>query len=114
MPGLHLKPIPGLSAGPTCGCAVQIGTGENGEFPAYSFAELFEKQRPSCLTALKGLFPGRGKSIRSKLFSVPDCQAIVKKAIVESMKKVPPAVVRRNRTRYTIEVALLRTWHPDH
>jgi len=28
-----------------------------------------------------------GKSIRSTLFSVPDCQSIVKKAIVEAMKR---------------------------
>ena len=32
-------------------------------------------------------FPVSGKSVKSKLFSVSDCQAIVKKAIVERMKK---------------------------
>ena len=32
-------------------------------------------------------FPVEGKSIKSKLFSVPDCQAIVKKAVVESLKQ---------------------------
>ena len=31
-------------------------------------------------------FPVQGKSVKSKLFSVSDCQAIVKKAIVERLK----------------------------
>ena len=31
-------------------------------------------------------FPVQGKSVKSTLFSVPDCQAIVKKAIVERLK----------------------------
>ena len=32
-------------------------------------------------------FPVRGKSVRSQLHSVPDCQAIVKKAIVEHLRQ---------------------------
>ena len=32
-------------------------------------------------------FPVIGKSVKSKLFSVSDCQAIVKKAVVEKLKK---------------------------
>ncbi len=31
-------------------------------------------------------FPVQGKSVKSKLYSVPDCQAIVKKAIVERLR----------------------------
>lgn len=60
-----------------------------GEFHAKTFDELFEKT--------KGLnwedylpenaeFPVQGKSVKSKLYSVPDCQAIVKKAIVERLR----------------------------
>ena len=32
-------------------------------------------------------FPVTGKSVKSTLFSVPDCQAITKKAVVERLKK---------------------------
>jgi putative N6-adenine-specific DNA methylase len=83
-----------------------------GEFPAYSFAELFEKTKalpwPDWLPE-KASFPVEGKSIRSKLFSVPDCQAIVKKAIVESMKKkYRRQWFEETGPRYTIEVALLK------
>ncbi|WP_394233404.1 class I SAM-dependent RNA methyltransferase [Niallia oryzisoli] len=60
-----------------------------GEFKATSFDELFEKTK--ALPWEKFLpenaeFPVSGKSVKSKLFSVSDCQAIVKKAIVERMK----------------------------
>ena len=61
-----------------------------GEFRAESFEELFEgtKALPWHLwIPEEGTFPVEGKSIKSKLFSVPDCQAIVKKAVVESLKK---------------------------
>ena len=60
-----------------------------GEFEARSFEELFEgtKQLPwADWIPEAGEFPVEGKSIQSKLFSVSDCQAIVKKAIVEKMK----------------------------
>ncbi len=62
-----------------------------GEFRAISFDELFEKTK--ALTWEQFLpedaeFPVSGKSIKSKLFSVSDCQAIVKKAIVERSEKI--------------------------
>lgn len=82
-----------------------------GQFPAASFEELFEGTRalpwPDWLPA-NANFPVEGKSIKSKLFSVPDCQAIVKKAIVEKMKSVYPVKwFPEDGPRYTIEVALL-------
>lgn len=60
-----------------------------GEFEALSFEELFEgtKALPwADFLPENACFPVEGKSIQSKLFSVSDCQAIVKKAIVEKMK----------------------------
>src|SRR5699024_8898552 len=55
-----------------------------------------------------GKFPVSGKSHKSKLYSVPDCQAIVKKAVAERLKlkygvasKMP-----ENGALYKIEVAL--------
>lgn len=61
-----------------------------GEFYAYDFDNLFEgvKAIPWQEYIPKdGAFPVKGHSIKSKLFSVPDCQKIVKKAIVEKLKK---------------------------
>jgi len=83
-----------------------------GEFTALTFDELFEKTRAlpwSDWLPENANFPVEGKSVKSKLFSVSDCQAIVKKAIVESMKKK----YHRNwfdetGPRYTIEVSLLK------
>lgn len=61
-----------------------------GEFKAETFDELFEgtKAMPwADWLPVNAAFPVNGYSLRSKLFSIPDCQVIVKKAIVESMKK---------------------------
>ena len=60
-----------------------------GEFTATTFDELFEKTK--ALPWARFLpqnceFPVEGRSVQSTLFSVSDCQAIVKKAVVESLK----------------------------
>src|SRR3954470_23662990 len=84
-----------------------------GEFKAYTFDELFEKTK--ALPREKFLpedaeFPVTGKSVKSKLFSVSDCQAIVKKAVVDRMK----SYYKRNSwfeetgAYFRIEVALLK------
>ncbi|MCC5800452.1 THUMP domain-containing class I SAM-dependent RNA methyltransferase [Rossellomorea vietnamensis] len=60
-----------------------------GEFKAYSFDELFEntKKLPwEDFLPVDAEFPVQGKSVKSKLYSVPDCQAIVKKSIVERLR----------------------------
>jgi len=63
---------------------------ELGDFVARDFGELFAGVRaiawPQWLAA-DAAFPVRGKAVRSQLMSVRDCQAIAKKAIVESMKE---------------------------
>ncbi len=59
-----------------------------GSFPAYSFDELFEgtKSLPwEQWIGREDAFPVKGHAIKSKLFSVPDCQSIVKKAIVDRL-----------------------------
>lgn len=82
-----------------------------GEFPALSFDELFEQTRSlPWLQWLPGncSFPVQGKSIKSRLFSVSDCQAIVKKAVVESLKtRYHRQWFPEDGPRYKIEVALL-------
>ncbi|MFC4411322.1 class I SAM-dependent RNA methyltransferase [Chungangia koreensis] len=60
-----------------------------GQFPATTFDQLFESTKAIAwekLLPVDAAFPVSGKSVKSKLFSVPDCQAIVKKAIVERLK----------------------------
>lgn len=83
-----------------------------GEFKAMSFEELFEntKSLPWEKWITKDAeFTVIGKSINSKLFSVPDCQAIVKKAVVEKLKTVYDTDwFEETGPRYTIQIALLK------
>ena len=61
-----------------------------GEFDALTFDELFEgtKALPwSDFIPQNGEFPVEVSSIHSKLASTSDCQSIIKKAVVESLKK---------------------------
>ena len=61
-----------------------------GEFQATTFEELFEKTKAlpwADYLPKNAQFPVEGRSVKSTLFSVSDCQAIVKKAVVESLKK---------------------------
>ena len=60
-----------------------------GSFRAETFDELFEGTRAlpwSTFIGKNDAFPVKGHSIKSKLTSIPDCQSIVKKAIVRSME----------------------------
>lgn len=60
-----------------------------GEFEAVSFEELFQnvKSLPwEDFIAKNDAFPVNGYSIDSALHSVPDCQSIIKKAVVERLK----------------------------
>jgi putative N6-adenine-specific DNA methylase len=83
-----------------------------GEFSATSFEELFERTKDlpwGDILPENANFPVQGKSIKSGLFSVPDCQAIVKKAIVEKMKqKYKRDWFEEDGPRFTIEVGLLK------
>ncbi|AZB43289.1 class I SAM-dependent RNA methyltransferase [Bacillus sp. FJAT-42376] len=61
-----------------------------GEFKAETFDDLFEQTKAlnwGDYIPENAEFPVIGKSVKSKLFSVPDCQSIVKKAVVEKLKK---------------------------
>lgn len=60
------------------------------EFDADTFDRLFEGVKAINWADYIGktdAFPVKGHAIKSKLFSVPDCQRIVKKAVVESLKR---------------------------
>jgi putative N6-adenine-specific DNA methylase len=61
-----------------------------GDFEARDFGTLFDMTHAlpwADWLPEDAEFPVRGKSIRSQLSSVPDCQSIVKKAIVEKLKQ---------------------------
>lgn len=83
-----------------------------GEFSATDFGQLFDHTRrlpwEQWLNP-DAQFPVRGRSVKSQLHSVPDCQRIVKKAIVERLKQT----YRRDwfdetGPLYSIEVSLLK------
>lgn len=83
------------------------------QFPATTFDELFEKTKAiewERYLSVDAAFPVTGKSVKSKLFSVPDCQAIVKKAIVERLKHHYKRLgfLDESGATYKIEVSLLK------
>ena len=83
-----------------------------GEFKAITFDELFEKTKAlpwEEWIPVDGKFTVVGKSVKSTLFSVPDCQAIVKKAVVEKLKQTYNVDwFDETGAEYTIQVALLK------
>lgn len=82
-----------------------------GRFKAFTFDELFEQTKALSweqFLPVDAEFPVQGKSVKSKLYSVPDCQAIAKKAIVERLKKAyhHPSWLEENGALFKIEVAI--------
>ncbi|MBX3442420.1 MAG: class I SAM-dependent RNA methyltransferase [Planctomyces sp.] len=82
-----------------------------GRFDARDFGALFDQTRDLPWERWLGLdarFPVSGRSIRSQLHSVPDCQRIVKKAIVERLKSAwSVAWCPETGPEYAVEVALV-------
>lgn len=83
-----------------------------GEFKATTFDQLFEQTKalpwPDLLPA-DAAFPVDGKSVNSTLFSISDCQAIAKKAVVESMKKrYKTEWFKEEGPLYKIEISMLK------
>src|SRR5690625_75583 len=84
-----------------------------GEFEAKTFDQLFEATKAldwQDYIPEEGSFPVIGKSVKSTLYSVSDCQSIVKKAIVEKLKLKHGVASRMPETgaMYRVEVALLK------
>ncbi|PKM62585.1 MAG: RNA methyltransferase [Firmicutes bacterium HGW-Firmicutes-21] len=62
-----------------------------GDFKAFSFEDLYQGTKALPWENFIGkndAFPVKGHSIKSKLFSVPDCQRIIKKAVVDRLSGV--------------------------
>lgn len=81
-----------------------------GEFKAFTFDELFERTKAlpwEEILPKNAHFPVLGRSVKSKLFSISDSQAIVKKAIVEKLKQAYKIDwFPEDGPTYTIEVSL--------
>ncbi|MFR9709665.1 THUMP domain-containing class I SAM-dependent RNA methyltransferase [Paenibacillus sp. MB22_1] len=99
-----------------CRCNLWLRTSDRvlikmGEFTAVTFDELFEgtKALPwQDFIPANGEFPVEGRSHKSQLSSVPACQGIVKKAIVEKLKQsYHTEWFEETGPRYVIEVNLL-------
>ena len=82
-----------------------------GSFPASTFDELFEGTRALPWPDFIGRddeFPVKGHSIKSALTSIPDCQRIVKKAVVRSMEsRYGISVFPETGVKYQIEFFIL-------
>ena len=82
------------------------------EFKAETFEELFQGTLAvnwGDIIPITGFMHIVGKSVKSKLFSVPDCQSIVKKAVVEAMKrKYRRDLFSEDGAEYKIEVGILK------
>ena len=93
-----------------CGERILI---EVGRFDARSFDELFEKTKAlpwEDFIPADGAFPVKGYSLNSALFSVSDCQKIIKKAAVERMKLHFPGVqwFEENGAVYQIQFSIMK------
>ncbi|MBC8079895.1 MAG: class I SAM-dependent RNA methyltransferase [Gorillibacterium sp.] len=82
-----------------------------GEFTAHTFDELFEGTKalpwPDWIPE-NAEFPVQGRSYKSQLSSVPACQGIVKKAVVEKMKsRYHTEWFEEVGPKYVIEVSLM-------
>lgn len=83
-----------------------------GSFEARDFGSLFDQTAAldwARWIPVDGQFPVRGKSVRSQLHSVRDCQAIVKKAIVEKLKQTHRTAWFAERgALFAVEVSILK------
>ena len=82
-----------------------------GQFESDSFEKLFEGTKAlrwESFIGSRDAFPVKGHAVKSKLFSIPDCQSIVKKAVVERLKKAYNiSWFEESGTKYQIEFFIL-------
>ena len=95
---------------------INLRTGERvllviGETGAESFDGLFEGVRAmpwERYIPIDGAFPVKGYSLGSKLHSIPDCQRIIKKAVVERLKsKYKVEWLKETSAKYQIQFAIM-------
>ena len=97
-------------------CNIRLRTAERvfiklGSFKALTFEQLFESTKAlpwADYIGREDMFPVKGHSIRSKLFSIPDCQKIIKKAVVTSLSnKYGIKIFPETGVKYQIEFFIL-------
>ncbi len=97
-------------------CNLWLSTAERvylvmGDFDAYTFTELFDhvKKLPwENWIGKDDAFPVTGHSLRSQLHSIPDCQSIIKKAIVERLSaEYGIAWFKEDCVKYAVEFFML-------
>lgn len=85
---------------------------ELGTFEAYTFEELFDntyKISWENIISEKGNFLVQGRSAKSKLYSISDCQRIVEKAIIKKLQtKYDIYRFEKSEERYKIEVSVFK------
>jgi len=95
---------------------INLRTGERvllaaGSTRANSFDELFEGVRAmpwENYIPIDGEFPVKGHSLGSKLHSIPDCQKIIKKAVVEKLKaKYKIEWLKETSAKYQIQFSIM-------
>ena len=94
-----------------------LATGERvllvvGETRAETFDMLFEGVRAmpwETFIPIDGAFPVKGHALESKLHSIPDCQSIIKKAVVERLKsKYKVAWLQETGAKYQLQFAIMK------
>ena len=82
-----------------------------GSFPCESFSELFDGVYAlpwADFIGASDAFPVKGHSIKSALYSIPDCQSIVKKAIVKKLgERYGLTVFPEDSVKYQVEFFIL-------
>lgn len=100
-----------------CESNINLRTGERvlikiAQFKAVTFDELFEKTKSADWKRWLNkncAFPVKGFSIKSQLHSVPDCQAIIKKSIVNAlMEAFDTTVLPETGEKRQIEFSIIR------
>ena len=95
---------------------INLRTGERvlliaGSVRAKSFDELFEGVRAmpwENYIPMDGEFPVKGHSLNSGLHSIPDCQRIIKKAIVERLRdKFKTQTLKETGAKYQVQFAIM-------
>ncbi|MDD4690050.1 MAG: class I SAM-dependent RNA methyltransferase [Eubacteriales bacterium] len=100
-----------------CVANINIRTGERvlvklAEFKVFSFEDLFQGVKKIDWTKWigpKDAFPVKGYALKSQLHSVPDCQSIIKKAIVEKLKQTyNVSRFEETATKYQVQFSIMK------
>lgn len=82
-----------------------------GSFNALVFDDLFEgiKSLPwEQYIPADGAFPVKGYSLNSKLHSIPDCQKIIKKAIVDHLQQIYHRALPEDGAKYQVQFSIMK------